>query len=192
MIFQPTLPPVNEIAYDVEIETSVQNTHYETIISTYHVTPKRLNQFYGHQKGEVFDKSPAFEQLMEIAKLHADWDGYGAEEICKECIDNAKSIISALPANVPPPDIFPNTNGTITLEWEADAGIFSIEIGKESFSSFIDASSGIRYCHEPYAQGMPDFVNLAIRELFPQQVVPAITSFTISRDKNGSQGFIFT
>lgn len=82
-----------------------------------------------------------FEAFNNLQTLKDNWDGYGAISPTEIVIKNVKSLLSALPnqfiANLTEDNIYPNPNGTITIEWanEEDENIVSIEVGEE-YSTF--------------------------------------------------------
>lgn len=127
---------------------------------------------------ELLDRKDDFVQLREIESLEENWDQYGANRICNQCIKKARRMIESLPPFVHSPDIFPNPNGTVTLEWDEDSGFFSIEIGKEKFSSFLDITGKEpQYYHEPSESGLLEFRDLAFKTLFD----PLSDNFSISK-----------
>lgn len=62
-----------------------------------------------------------------------NWDGYGAEPLCKELREVVEKFLNLLPNNIPDPDIIPDTDGEISLDWYREKNtIFSISIGKNN------------------------------------------------------------
>lgn len=94
--------------------------------------------------------------LDEIAALPRNWDGYGAPAMTGEICATAKAAVSGLLRHVPLPEITPNSNDTISLEWEATRGVAHLEIGTEQFSFFLKAHGGV-----------PVYLQGAIQELSP-------------------------
>ena len=64
-------------------------------------------------------KSALISELMQIAHdcKHENWDGVGAEAIEPGAIDTAIAFIRALPADVPLPELAPEPDGGISLDW---------------------------------------------------------------------------
>ena len=84
------------------------------------------------------------ERITEIENLEEDWDGYGACEVDKNSIKVSKVLIGCLPLNLlnklSKNDIYPNSHGTITLEWfslKDDKFTISLEIGDKSSSYYV-------------------------------------------------------
>ncbi len=63
----------------------------------------------------------------EIAKLSANWDGYGGSTFTPEVVDHARRLVAALEAAGFEVDVTPNPNGTISLEWD---NAYYLECGK--------------------------------------------------------------
>jgi hypothetical protein len=78
--------------------------------------------------------------LDGFAKLGPDWDGYGALPLEPGTIANAKGVLAMLLAECPFPDLVPNSNGTISFEWESGRGIASLEVGATRFALFIKSA----------------------------------------------------
>jgi hypothetical protein len=83
--------------------------------------------------------------INEIELLEDNWDGYGAIKVNIEILNTLKLFINSLDEkhleNVY--DIYPNPNGTISIEFTfIKIYMLSIEIGETTFSYFIK-SEGI-------------------------------------------------
>ena len=79
----------------------------------------------------------AQDEIRAYANFQDDWDGYGAVRPMAECLNHALEIIRN--ENVCLDylaDIYPNPNGTITLEWEQDDNEIGLEVGSHEFSYF--------------------------------------------------------
>ncbi|MFZ4625484.1 MAG: hypothetical protein ACOYNF_14770 [Rhodoferax sp.] len=79
----------------------------------------------------------ALTTIDELAHLPMDWDGYGALPIHPYTADNAATVIRRLLAHTTAPDITPNANGTLSLEWESSGGSAHLEIGMTRYSFYI-------------------------------------------------------
>jgi hypothetical protein len=75
--------------------------------------------------------------IDDIAALGTNWDGYGAPSIPPQICASAKLLLETVLAEVPLPEITPNSNGTISLEWEGARGVAHIELGLDTFSFFL-------------------------------------------------------
>ena len=91
----------------------------------------------------AFEAIVQHEELEHFRAFGTGWDGYGAKPINATVIDNVYSILSSLaPAFTVSPDIVPNPNGTISLEWESDFGYAMLEIGKTRISFYAKPTRG--------------------------------------------------
>jgi hypothetical protein len=80
--------------------------------------------------------------IRAFATLVENWDGYGAAAISDAVISNGVAIIDVIegsPVNLPTPEISPNPNGTIALEWETPNGEAYIEIGNSRYGGYVSA-----------------------------------------------------
>jgi hypothetical protein len=76
-------------------------------------------------------------EIEKLASMPADWDGYGALPISGPTKDNAKRAIALFSMLAPFPDIVPNSNGTLSFEWETQTGFAHLEIGQTKFSFYL-------------------------------------------------------
>ena len=113
-----------------------------------------------------FDKFQLVESILSFKSLENSWDGYNAVPTGVKCAANAIKVLDSLNRNSLEKisDIFPNPNGTITLEWENSYDeIVSLEIGKDTFSYFVDFSSlATKY----FNKQVVSFENIKILEEF--------------------------
>ncbi|CAK0770257.1 conserved hypothetical protein [Gammaproteobacteria bacterium] len=93
----------------------------------------------GASRAEI---NTALEWVDEFQAMPADWDGYGALAISGQTVSNAHAALEKLLVVAPVPDITPNPNGTISLEWESRYGVAHLEIGKTRFSLYIKPTVG--------------------------------------------------
>jgi hypothetical protein len=61
----------------------------------------------------------ALEAISELSINHqkSNWDGYGAQPISEAACNDAKRFLTMLPEAVPIPEIVPEPDGNIALEW---------------------------------------------------------------------------
>jgi hypothetical protein len=114
--------------------TDIQN--YERINIVTEVTNKSISDKIMVRKIDIIDKINALSDLQE------NWDGFGAEKIESKIINNTKKVLTNLSDNIfsylYDIDVYPNTNGTITLDFKSISNdLLSIEIGQENISGFI-------------------------------------------------------
>jgi|HubBroStandDraft_6_1064221.scaffolds.fasta_scaffold171323_1 hypothetical protein len=76
-------------------------------------------------------------EICAFGQLQDNWDGYGATRIQNQTIDNARIAADLVLRYAPIPDISPNANGTISMEWQSDAGVAHLEIGNTRYSFYI-------------------------------------------------------
>ena len=82
-------------------------------------------------------RESAQDEIRSLANYMDDWDGYGAIRPLSECLNHALEIVRNKKINLDfLTDIYPNPNGTLSLEWEQDDNEIGLELGKEEFSFF--------------------------------------------------------
>lgn len=89
------------------------------------------------------------QEIESIAGLRENWDGCGALQVAERTVRNAKAVLAGVMRDSPLPDIFPNPNGTISMEWETERGVANLEIGRSRYSFFLTPTAG----PATYAQG---------------------------------------
>ncbi len=84
-----------------------------------------------HSAPGCLDKSFTIAQIDRLKELPLDWNGYGAQPIDVELIEQAKSFIKRLPDNIiDAPAVVPMTRGRLQFEWHR--GNRSLELEFES------------------------------------------------------------
>ncbi len=91
---------------------------------------------------QISEKQSALHTIQVFAKFESDWDGYGALPIHETVVKIARQFINSLPDHLPFPDLTPDTNGTISMDWETREGIAHLEIGKTRYSLYIKRHIG--------------------------------------------------
>jgi hypothetical protein len=90
---------------------------------------------------ESIERSQAIfgEKAAAISKLRAlaiecgqeNWDGDGAAMIDPMAIINAEAIVRALPIGVPLPELAPEPDGSVSLDWiQSSTRQFSVSVGR--------------------------------------------------------------
>ncbi len=76
--------------------------------------------------------------LDRFRNLGDGWLGPGTKQIPNETVDRVISIANALGGvdGLPNPEVTPNGNGTISLEWEVPSGEVYVEFGRTRVSGF--------------------------------------------------------
>ena len=82
-------------------------------------------------------REEAQDEIRAYANFMDDWDGYGAVRPVSECLNHALEIIRNKNISLDYlTDIYPNPNGTISLEWEQGENEIGLEVGSREFSYF--------------------------------------------------------
>jgi hypothetical protein len=88
-------------------------------------------QFVDRNLGEWRDTRAAslalsrFETWLDLAAVYegcgvGDWDGAGAEPVSTKTIEKAQEFLSALPSDIPDPDVGPDPDGEVSFDWFAE------------------------------------------------------------------------
>jgi len=98
-------------------------------------------------------REAAMDEVRTFANYSDDWDGYGAIRPLSECLHHALEIIRNKNIRLDYlADIYPNPNGTLSLEWEQGENEIGLEVGKEEFSYFAHFGEYHSYNNrKPYA-----------------------------------------
>jgi len=118
--FQTTVG-VSEEACSVEKETA---STLDNIRDTISYTPRRVY---------------VVNQLLSIHKESSisGWDGYDAQPVKVESLNNAIDFMNDLDEDIPAPDICPEPDGEIALEWYgSNQSTISISIGDSDLISY--------------------------------------------------------
>jgi hypothetical protein len=78
--------------------------------------------------------SLAYATLEEVLAdcSRPNWDGYGARPISAETAIRARYFLDDLPSSLPAPDIVPETDGELAIEWSlGPRRVFSVSIGEQ-------------------------------------------------------------
>jgi hypothetical protein len=114
------------------------------------------------------DRELAKKVIGEYSELPENWDGYGALKINEKTKKNALTALDQVSRDAPVPDITPNTNGTISFEWESEYGVAHLEIGKTKYSFYVKPNIGNPTLGDGFAERMTSDVGQAISALlFP-------------------------
>ena len=91
-------------------------------------------------------RTEARNKVLAIANYRSDWDGYGAIRPLTECLSHALDFLSDEQLNVEYlTDIYPNPNGTISLEWEQGDNEIGLELGNREFSYYVQIGNHHSY-----------------------------------------------
>jgi len=81
------------------------------------------------------DKNSLISKLWELADECGaeDWDGEGAAAIAEGAIGNVVAFIRALPVGLPLPELSPEPDGAVSLDWMVSkTRMFSVSCGSSS------------------------------------------------------------
>lgn len=104
-------------------------------------TPALLGQV-PRSRVSLHEEFAAHQLLRRISELPPNWDAYGASRIQPDTALNAHCALTVLLLSAPVPEITPNTNGTVSFEWETQFGHAHFEIGVTRFSFYVKLSVG--------------------------------------------------
>lgn len=141
----------------------------------YNYWPVRFAQDELHSYGTLlFEQQLLRLKLVELSKLQNGWDGYGAASISDDVVNRAQSLLATILTEMPAPDLVPNPNGTISLQWESESGFLHLEIGERDYS-FLLGSTG-ELPRGAQADGLPSQVLLS--QLLSMSVIIESTGTT--------------
>jgi len=98
------------------------------------------------------------------------WDGYDAEPVSLESARGALRIINALPDHINPPNVVPEPDGVIALEWN-DGSQKTLAL---SLSGNLLTYAGVfggtckKYGEEPFFSALPSTIIGILSEYFPK------------------------
>lgn len=98
----------------------------------------------------------------------AGWDGYDAAPISVATCDRVQAFIDALPCWMPTPEIVPETDGEIAVEWDLSPNrIFSVSIGEQGPLHFAGLFGPNKERHgvEPFEDSVPEDIFSYISQL---------------------------
>ena len=116
-----------------------ENDDITTIANiTYFKVEKSIKKLIKEERRDVL-REQAQDEVRAFANFQDDWDGYGAVRPVAECLNHALEIIRNKEISLDYlSDVYPNPNGTITLEWEKDDNEIGLELGIREFSYFVN------------------------------------------------------
>jgi hypothetical protein len=92
--------------------------------------------------------STAFDAIENVAFAAENWDGEGALPVSYVTKQNAKVVLRDILPVVAVPEINPNSNGTLSFEWETNAGKAHLEIGNTKYSFYVSPKAGKTILYE--------------------------------------------
>lgn len=95
---------------------------------------------YHYVVSSVLQQDSMRKRLADLKDLQDNWDGYGASRISESSLKNAMAILEATVGNLSglgAPEISPNPNGTVSLEWEQSDKNAYVEIGNTRATGYV-------------------------------------------------------
>jgi hypothetical protein len=138
------------------------------------------NKLYYVQKPNAIGYSVRQAMIDDIAafrSLHDGWLGIGSQKIPEETANKLDAVTHLLEQleGLPNPELTPNANGTISLEWESDRGAVYVEFGKTRISGFLRIEdSPTKYFRD--ISSLPLSFYTAIRDL----LYPSAQSYSVT------------
>lgn len=85
------------------------------------------------------EKNSALSEIRVVAAEHAQtgWDGEGAHPVSVSAANRAEAFVRALPSGLPMPEVAPEPDGSISLDWiESRVRLFSISVGESDWLAY--------------------------------------------------------
>jgi len=113
--------------------------------------------------------SMSFDIIEKVSFVAGNWDGEGALPVSDLTKQNAKVALRGILPVVAAPEINPNSNGTLSFEWETNAGTAHLEIGNTKYSFYVSPNGGRTIFCEGHAEDALRFHgSLVASLLFPK------------------------
>jgi len=138
-----------------------------------------------------FEVEAAKSEIDLLGTLQLNWDGYGGLAIQEDTKNNALFAAEQILVWTPMPDIAPNSNGTISMEWETEQGVGHLEIGRSRYSFYIQRTHGSPiFADGPTGQLAPLLGIIVSSVLYPDAPgKPAWTHIPKNVPANGNPAF---
>jgi len=114
----------------------------------------------------------ALKVLYEVYQecSEANWNGYDAIPMSQEAYFEARELLRMIPSSYPMPDILPEPNGEIGLEWYKDKDfVFAITVGGKNRITYAGLFGKDNETHgtEFFADSLPKVISENIERIFP-------------------------
>jgi hypothetical protein len=127
--------------------------------------------------GYAFAEFEAARRAIKQAYAGPNWDGYGALPIRDETKKNALTVLSHFETLTCAPEITPNSNGTLSFEWETNQGTGQLEIGRTRYSFCVQPHHGSPILNSGNASEINPGIGLLVDALlYPKPSRPVSTS----------------
>jgi len=113
----------------------------------------------------------ALESLDEVYEKCsvANWDGYNAQPISREAFFEASKLLRILPNSFPVPDIGPEPDGGIGLEWYKEKWFsFIVSVNGKNIITYVGrfGKNNHFYGTESYNNSVPEIILNGLKRLF--------------------------
>lgn len=111
---------------------------------------------------EIDSFAPTLIEIQSVwqARQEEGWDGYDALPIMLTSRDDVIKFLHQLPSDLMQPDVVPENDGTLALEWQDGDSVFVISfqgLGKVIYAGDFDSGRRTRG-HENLAKGIPQTI----------------------------------
>ncbi|HTS13198.1 MAG TPA: hypothetical protein VMH00_13865 [Candidatus Limnocylindrales bacterium] len=126
------------------------------------------------------DFASSKETLKQERYSAPNWDGYGALPISAETSRNALSMLTVLEAVVAAPEVTPNPNGTVSFEWETEAGVGYLEIGRTKYSFYVKPIVGSAILYDGSTEALSSTLGMLVDDLLYEKppIAQLVTDLT--------------
>lgn len=115
----------------------------------------------------------ALESLNEVYEecLEPNWDGYGAAAISPEAYFEASKLLRIIPTSFPMPEILPEPEGEIGLEWyKRENHVFVVSVAGNNIITYAGLFGENNEIHgtEYFGDSIPKVIIDSVERLFPR------------------------
>ncbi len=117
------------------------------------ITLKVAREAIKHFTATTVNETPKMRLEDELHSIglscrYSDWDGYGAKPVNTSTIENAKHYLSLLSKKIPAPEVTPEPDGEVALEWYGSGGsVFSISFSENNVINYAGLFADHRKTH---------------------------------------------
>lgn len=137
-------------------------------VSRYTQTPSVSSSFYlltNLNSAKFAEVNELRANVKALCAMAEGWDGYDGLLIGTLVERNALRALDVLLPNTPAPELTPNSNGTLSLEWESSEGVAHLEIGRTRYSFYINPRTGSPFFADGQANVLDPEIGLWISQM---------------------------
>lgn len=152
--------------------------NYELVSEAARTVREAWKQKRNYLKGSASDWIPTINESLRNIKNkcgNPDWDGFGANLVSDQTIENTELIIevlhSMLPKGTPIPDVIAEADGEICIDWTIDDfRLFSLSIGSHNIINFAGqyGKEGAIHGWQPVDKKSRDTVEKSLQDVVRQ------------------------